>query len=299
MKNNVTAIIVARNGSKRVPKKSMLKINGEPLLKYIIQIAKKLKNVNSISLATTNLKIDDPLVEIAKKEKISFYRGHKDHVLDRLYFTAKKEKSDTIVYIGGDCPLLDTSIIDNAINLFLLKKIDYLNNYEPLTFPGGMDINIINFKSLEIAFNKAIAPSQRINAFSYLTFHPDDFKIFYHKSNIKFKDLNKFHWYIDYPEDIDFIKLIYNKLYKGVPINIEEVLDLIIKDTEVRNYNKKLMKPLFNHAFFSSHNIMSEINNDIIYLSNMGLNFIKKGNNIKAKLIYREVELIVNKINKM
>ena len=124
----VCAIIVARNGSSRIPKKSLIKLSKKPMIWHMIRITKELKNIDAISLATSNLKIDDSISKIAKDEKINLYRGHSEFVLDRIYFAAKKIKADVIVYIGGDCPLLDPNVLNNALLFFLKNKIDYLNN---------------------------------------------------------------------------------------------------------------------------------------------------------------------------
>ena len=67
----IAAIIQARLGSKRLPAKHLLKINGKPIIWYLVQRLKKVKEINNIILATTAKKQDDQLVEFAKKEKIN------------------------------------------------------------------------------------------------------------------------------------------------------------------------------------------------------------------------------------
>ena len=57
-----------------------------------------------------------------KKVKVKVFLGPESNVLKRYYMAAKKFKSDIIVRITSDCPLVDSSIIDDYINL--LKKND-------------------------------------------------------------------------------------------------------------------------------------------------------------------------------
>ena len=63
---------------------------GRPLLNYQIERLRFSKMIDSIIIATTTNKEDDPIVELAQKEGLNFYRGSEDDVLDRYYQTAKE-----------------------------------------------------------------------------------------------------------------------------------------------------------------------------------------------------------------
>ena len=52
-------------------------------------------------------KIDNSLCDIAESENIEIYRGDPENVLDRLYNSSNELNAEVVVYIGGDCPLLD------------------------------------------------------------------------------------------------------------------------------------------------------------------------------------------------
>lgn len=295
----VVGIIVSRNGSTRVPGKALLEFAGQPLLWHMIRIAKQINSLQSICLATSTLDSDDALVQVALAEGVEVYRGDPEKVLDRVYGAAEFSNADAIVYIGGDCPLLDPIVISDAIEKYKMLNCDYLNNYDPPTFPDGLDINIISFRALKIAFEKAIAPSQRIHAFSYLTFHCSDFFInnFAFENNL-IEHIAEYHWSLDYPEDIDFIKLIYGKLYNFQNIiTINEILNLLESNNEAKNYNKSLMKPKVKHAFFSSIGIMNDITNDIKFLSNIALEAIKNEDFVTAELNFREITNIASKLS--
>ena len=53
----VVCIIPARGGSKGVPKKNIKKINGKPLLGYVIEVAKKSKIFDNPSNITKRISI--------------------------------------------------------------------------------------------------------------------------------------------------------------------------------------------------------------------------------------------------
>ena len=294
MKNTI-AIIVSRSGSTRVPGKALIDLCGESLLAHMIRIAKQIIKIDSIWLATTNLSEDDELERIALMHKINVFRGDPVNVLNRIYDTSKKAKADTIVYIGGDCPLLDPIIVSEAVDYFNKNEFDYLNNYDPPTYPGGMDINIINFNSLEIANRFAIAPSQRIHAFSYLTFHPEKFKIKKYSLN---EDYSTFHWAIDYYEDIELIKLIYEKLLKKDEIiKMNDVFEVIRNNGKINKIHSKLKKQKVEHAFFSSLGMMSDITFDIKFLADKALDNLKDSNLHGAEVLYSEIARISHKLS--
>jgi spore coat polysaccharide biosynthesis protein SpsF len=298
----VLGIIVARAGSTRVPGKSLIKIKEEPVLKHIIDISKNISGIDQICLSTTDLSNDDDLVNIAENEHIGFFRGDSEKVLDRIYYTAKYFNADVIVYIGGDCPLLDPLIVSKALSSFIELKCDYLNNYDNPTLPGGYDINIISFKSLEYAYNKAIAPSQRVHAFSYLTFHPDLFNIqqfYYHIPAIMNEiDVSTFHWSLDYMEDVEFIKKIYDKCYvKGEIMTFDKLFFSIKNDVLLNDLNRQQQKPKVSHAFFSSISIMNDLVNDITFLNNeLKFEINQKKEFLSINNLLNEIYLITKKM---
>ena len=50
--------------------------------------------------------------------------------------------------ITGDCPIIDPKIIDNCIKLHFKNKSDYTTNTLKLSFPDGLDVEVININSL-------------------------------------------------------------------------------------------------------------------------------------------------------
>ena len=298
----VLGLIVARSGSSRVPGKSLIKIKDEPVIKHIIDIAKNIVGLDEICLSTTILSKDDELVKIAENENISIFRDDPENVLDRVYNNAKIFNADVVVYIGGDCPLLDPNIVSEALNLFLHLKCDYLNNYDNPSLPGGYDINIITFSALEKAFSNAIAPSQRVHAFSYLTFHPNMFNIHqfvYGRTMNSNSDLSTFHWSLDYPEDIEFIKAIYEKCYKkNSIITIDDILSCINEDNYINRLNNNLIKPKVSHSFFSSIGIMNDLIDDIAFLNNTIKDEINNNNIKLVEKLLSEIYLISRKMIK-
>ena len=151
----ISAIVEARSNSKRLPNKILLKINNKTILEYLLIKLKKSKKLNDIIIATTKDKRDDKIVEIAKKLKVKFFRGDENNVLKRVIDASTFFKVDTIVRITSDCPLIDINLVDQYINIFQNNKVDLLGNAKIRSYPDGMDIEVINSKSLKNSYKFA------------------------------------------------------------------------------------------------------------------------------------------------
>jgi spore coat polysaccharide biosynthesis protein SpsF (cytidylyltransferase family) len=273
---HVVAMIIARMGSTRVPGKSLMEIAGRPMLDHMIDIARQMKAVDDFAVVTSSLPADDPIAERAHALGVKVGRGHPEYVLDRIVETNRDLKADVVVYVGGDCPLLDPALIDKGIAAFAARGCDYLNNYDPPTFPEGMDVNVITTRAVNEAYERALAPSQRIHAFSYLTNHPEEFSVSNFDNDV---DLSHHHWSVDFPEDLAFVRAVYERLYQpGRPIHIADVLDLIARDAAVAEMDRKLQRGPVTHAFSNSPGIIRDMRNDIQALQSVADRAATDGN---------------------
>lgn len=145
----VGAIILARSGSTRLPNKHFLKVCGKPILYQLIKRLKKIKKIEKIILATTHDKSDIKFVKFSKKYKINIYRGHKTNCLLRVFMAAKLYKLKTIIFITGDCPIIDIEITKKFLDIYCEKKVDYVGNTFVRSYPDGMDVQVLSFSLLK------------------------------------------------------------------------------------------------------------------------------------------------------
>ena len=146
---NITAIIEARCNSKRLPNKVLLKIKNKPIIYHLIQRLKESKKLNTIIVATTKNKSDDKLVNYLKKRKIAYYRGSENNVRNRVLNAAIHFKSDIIVQITGDCPLIDPYIVDKVISTYQRKNVKCCSNSFVRSYPDGMDVVVFSLDTLK------------------------------------------------------------------------------------------------------------------------------------------------------
>ena len=113
MAMDITAIIPARYASTRLPGKPLLDIAGKPMIQHVYERAMKAELVGRVIVATDNKKIFNA-VKMFGGEAVMTSRAHKSGT-DRLAEAAMGLKSDIVVNVQGDEPLIEPAMIDEAI----------------------------------------------------------------------------------------------------------------------------------------------------------------------------------------
>tara|TARA_Y100001970_G_scaffold157466_1_gene192603 strand:- start:3106 stop:3753 length:648 start_codon:yes stop_codon:yes gene_type:complete len=112
-------VIPARGGSKGIPKKNIVDINGKPLIAYAIEASIKSKS-DETWVSTEN----DEISEIAKKygakvlnrpENLATDDTSSESVL--LHFIKEVDDFDILIFLQATCPLVKGSDINKALAL--------------------------------------------------------------------------------------------------------------------------------------------------------------------------------------
>ena len=187
-------IIQARSSSKRFPRKVLFKIKKKLLIDHVISRVNLSKKINKIIVSTSSHKSDNELVSHLKKNRVSYYRGSLKNVALRLYYTAKKYRSNFFIRISGDSPLIDPKIIDRAVKKFLInRKIDIVTNVFPRTFPSGQSVEIIRAKIIKSNISKMTTlEKEHVTSFFYSNFSKFRIVNFKNKNEKKYKKKLKF-----------------------------------------------------------------------------------------------------------
>jgi spore coat polysaccharide biosynthesis protein SpsF (cytidylyltransferase family) len=233
----VLAIIQARVGSTRLPSKVLMKLQNKTVLEHVVNRVKRSKYIDEVIVATTINKEDLEIVKICANQNIRVFCGSQNDVLDRFYQIAKILKPVNIVRITADCPLMDANVIDKIIKEHLKTKSDYTSNTLRETYPDGEDVEVFKFDSLEKAWNKAKLNSEREHVTPYI-------KKFFKTLDVCYKqNLHAKRWTLDKKEDFEFIKIIYNNLYKKNKFfGIEDVLKFLEKNPEIEKINQHITR---------------------------------------------------------
>lgn len=232
----IIATIEARLNSKRLPKKHLLKINKKNVIEILIDRLKKIKNIDKIVLATTTNKIDSQLIKIAKKNKIGFYRGSEENVLERVTKAAKKYRADAILQVSGDAPIIDYELAEYEISMFKLNKVDVFTNYWN-SFPRGVCHPIIKYSSLLKSLKNARSMDDFEHVTNYIFNNQKKFKILYFLAPKEYFE-PKLRFVLDEYDDYEFLKKILKHDLKNI-FTTRKLIDLCVRKKIKYVYKKR------------------------------------------------------------
>lgn len=237
----IVTVIQARIGSSRLPGKVMLPLAGKPLILRMYERVSYSRYVSKIIIAITEDESDNQLFKLCKQNNLNVFRGNSLDLLDRHYKAAKENNPEVVIKIPSDCPLIDPEIIDKVILYYInsKEKYDFVSNLHPASYPDGNDVEVMNFKSLENAWINAKKDFEREHTTPYIWENPDKFRI----GNVVWEtglDYSMTHRFtIDYKEDYEFIKWVYDELYeKNYKFSLSDILELLEKKPEIKKINQ-------------------------------------------------------------
>jgi len=234
----IGSIIQARMESTRLPGKVLKDIYGKSMLARVVERALKAGTIDTVIVATTTQKEDNPIVEECKKLNIQVFRGSSEDVLDRYYQTAKKYGIDTVVRITSDCPLIDPEIIDMVVNRFIEAEgaCDYCTNVinmKERTFPRGLDVEVISFNTLEKMAFEIIEPEFREHVTVFIRKNPEEFRVLSVKNR---EDFSNHRWTVDRDEELTFVRSVYSHLGSEGDFTWRDVLSFLTEHPELSLY---------------------------------------------------------------
>jgi len=210
------AIIPARGGSKRLPRKNVLDLAGKPLIAWSIEAGLKSKYIDKITVTSD----DDEILTIAKIFGVEIIKRPDDLASDTAtIFDAIKhtidnlEKYDYVVLLQPTSPLRNENHIDEAIELLESKEADAIigvceMDHSPLwsnTLPENM--NMSGFLRDEVLNKRSqdLEKYYRINGAIYIckTETLLEEKSFFLKDNIFAYQMDR-KSSVDIDEEIDF-----------------------------------------------------------------------------------------------
>ena len=239
-KGKVVVVVQARMGSSRLPGKVMKTVCNKVILELMLERLTKSKLIDEIVVATTNLKEDDVIFDWSKKIGYSVFRGSELDCLDRHYQVGKRFGAKFIAKITPDCPFIDPIIVDKVIGFFLehSDEFDYVSNGHPHSYPDGLDLEIMHFSTLETCCKNSVYILEREHNTNYIWKRPDIFRI----GNVTMPGgknmFMKERWTLDYPDDFEFTKQIYENLYEpGKIFLMDKILKFLDNRPKIRKIN--------------------------------------------------------------
>lgn len=234
----IAGILQVRTGSTRLPLKVLKEIKGKTLIELYVERVIRSKLMDNIIIATTVSDSDDIIENIANKINIDCFRGSENDLVDRYYQCSKRYGVDVIVRLCNDDPFVDYEVIDEAIDLLINKKADWVTNHLRPTYPEGLDIDVFSFSLLKEMWENASLKSEREHVFPYVYNNIDRFNVI---SMEQEKDYSDLRWTLDYEEDFKMVEKVYGYLYNDKRIFLQnDILELLEIHPEIKNINSNI-----------------------------------------------------------
>jgi len=218
----VVALVQARMGSARLPGKVLKSIIDKPMIELLLTRLSQSSELNEIVVATSEEVQNDKLQSVVESLGYQCTRGSENDVLNRFYESAKLLKADVVIRITGDCPLVDSTLVDECVRGYQKSEVDYFSNIDPVTYPDGLDIEVMSFASIERANNETDSDFDREHVMPYIR-NSDSFS---KSSMTHIEDLSNQRWSVDEPEDLVVITNIFKHFSPNIHFNWHQVLEL-------------------------------------------------------------------------
>ncbi|MBI3475467.1 MAG: aminotransferase class III-fold pyridoxal phosphate-dependent enzyme [Acidobacteria bacterium] len=225
----IVAIVQARMGSQRFPGKTLVDLQGRPMLARVVDRVRQSRMVDRVVIATSRGSADDPIAEFCREEEVACFRGSEDDVLDRFYEAAKENGADVVVRITADCPLIDAGVIDRVIECFQRGDCDYASNALRYTYPDGLDTEVFSMAALKQAWREASKQSEREHVTPYL--RAGKFRVVNVANDLPLEKSQR--WTVDHPADMDFIRGVYSTFGGKTDFRYEDVMQILKERPEL------------------------------------------------------------------
>lgn len=225
-KRRVIATIEGRIASTRLPGKILYPLAGVPMIGQIAQRIRRALRVDEVVIATTDSPADQVVVDLGQRLGVRVHCGPVEDISERL--RGATEGADIVVQITGDCPLVDPSLVDAAVELLEREQADYVSNsLNACTYPIGFDVRAFTKEALIRSMALSDDPIDRVHGSYFIARRPD---LFRHAgwdapSALRYDGLRLT---VDEPADYELVHRIYEALAAQNPeFGIADVIALL------------------------------------------------------------------------
>lgn len=225
MDNKIVTIgIQARSTSKRFPNKVNQMIGDKTILQRLIDSAndsaKYLNRYSFKNFYEVNVAVCCPTGdEIATKYHglVDIVEGSEDDVLSRYLKLAQICKSDYVVRVTADCPLIPSFVISKMVMTAIHNKYDYISNVEPTcrTSADGYDCEVFSRQLLEVTYRDARDPYDREHVTPYMRKNKKNYR---HGIVVNHIDLSGLKFSVDTVEEYNRVLAEFESVKKKLEI---------------------------------------------------------------------------------
>ena len=224
--------------SSRFPGKALAEIAGKPLLGYLLDRLELCRNLDQTIVSTTEAREDTSIEDYCQSRNIFCYRGDEHDVLGRLLESYKAVDAEIGVVVFGDGPLVDPTIVDRAIDLYLaMPDYDFVGNDLKTTFPPGMEVEVFSIPALSESAERCKSLIIREHGTLYLRTNPDVFRLY----NFEAEELLQrveLALEVDTVDDFYVIQKILEHFGDRVSFSLQEIIEFLDSAGDLAGVNK-------------------------------------------------------------
>ncbi len=213
----------ARLASTRFPRKALQLLGNRTIVEHSMAALAYVRADYHVLLTD-----GDSATELAPRAEqwgFELFSGSREDVLDRYARAADKYGVDTVVRATGDNPLVSPSLANRIITEHHQVKSDY-SGY--LGMPLGTGVEVISRRALMKADAEAERRYEREHVSPYIYAHPWTFRT--HRPVVERSLQSDARVTIDLPSDLEYVRSIYNRLYRGLPVEVHEIVACLSED---------------------------------------------------------------------
>ncbi len=240
------AVIPARYNSSRFPGKPLADLCGKPMIWWVYNQVKKVREIDDVIVATDNYKISN----LCDKLGINWVMTRDDHgtSTERVNEVAQKVEADLYVVINGDEPLIDPTIISAVIPLQKPKSNFYVSNLMTEIKDPVQAVDFTNIKVVIDSESNALFMSRSPIPYPKASINYKYYKhvgvLIYDKNALNFfantkkgyneqiEDINELR-FIENGKKLKMIEVEANSLSVDTPKDLEHVHNIISNKIEI------------------------------------------------------------------
>ena len=219
------AVVQARQGSSRLPGKSVMPISGRPMLAHVIERAGRVRTISEVVVVTSVNERDAPIATLAEQMGCLVVRGDERDVLSRfasaidlLGLTAW----DRVMRVTGDCPLLCTDVCERVLTE--AGVTDWFDFWTADTtcsgYPDGTDCELMTVRALRSAHSDATLMSDREHVTPWIRRNLRERLVLCPTRDPGYAAAK---WSVDVAEDLTRVRAIYGEMVGGGAYTLPDV----------------------------------------------------------------------------
>ena len=235
----IVAAIACRNNSTRLYGKPLQILKTTTILDYIINNLKECQEINSIVLAISEIKGNEPFIEYAEKNSIKYVIGDDSDVLGRIISACDLVKGEIVFRITSESPFFYKEGINNAIKSHIKSNADYTAHAK---LPDGCMFELININALKISHLKGSKKHKSELVSLYINENSKSFRLNIIEVDKSLQRPN-YRLTIDYPEDLILAREIFNYFESDKEhVPIRKIIKLLDKRPKLRSLVDNLVE---------------------------------------------------------